>query len=89
MYASGDVLTERTAFGMNFLLDRGAPLRNQELADLKHKLGACQPAGPADSDTAMSATLSFPCERGTLQAKVILAPTLPPTLQTLEFTAQN
>jgi D-alanyl-D-alanine-carboxypeptidase/D-alanyl-D-alanine-endopeptidase len=89
IYASGDVLTERTVLAMNFLLDRGARLRNQELADLKVKLGACQPAGEADSDTAMSATLSFPCEHGVLQAKAILAPTSPATLQTLEFTAQK
>jgi len=88
IYTSGDVLSARESLAMNFLMDRGAPLRNREIADLKQKLGACQPAAPADSDTAMSVTLSFACERGSLQARVILAPTLPASLQTLEFTAQ-
>ena len=87
MYASGDVLTGRDALAMNFLMDRDAPLRNREIADLKQRLGACQPAAPADSDTAMSVTLSFACERGALKARVILAPTSPASLQTLEFTA--
>ncbi|MEJ0087460.1 MAG: serine hydrolase domain-containing protein [Pseudomonadota bacterium] len=89
MYSSGDVLIARAALAMNFLLDRSAALRNRDIADLKRKLGACQPAIPADTDTAMSATLTFACERGTLSAKIILAPTSPATLQTLEFTARN
>lgn len=88
IYASGDVMTERPLLAMNFLMDRGAPLRNRELADLKEKLGVCQPTGPAVTDNAMSAMLSYACQRGTLKANVILAPTLPPTLQTLEFTAK-
>ena len=33
----------------------------------------------------MSATLAFACERGSLKVKVVLAPTTPATLQTLEF----
>jgi CubicO group peptidase (beta-lactamase class C family) len=89
IYESGDVLKERAALAMNFLLDRGAPLRNRELADLKQKLGGCQPARPAASDTAMSASLFFACERGTLNAHVILAPEIPATIQSLEFSAQN
>ena len=86
IYSSGDVLTERRMLAMNFLMDRGAPHRNRELADLKQKLGVCQPAGPAVADNAMSATLSYTCQRGSLKANMILAPTLPATLQTLEFT---
>jgi CubicO group peptidase (beta-lactamase class C family) len=89
IYESGDVLEVPEALAMNFLLDRGAPLRNRELADLKQKLGRCQRASPAVSDTAMSAALSFACERGTLNARVILAPEIPTTIQTLEFTTQN
>jgi hypothetical protein len=34
----------------------------------------------------MSATLGLTCDRGALQAKIVLAPTMPATLQTLEFT---
>jgi CubicO group peptidase (beta-lactamase class C family) len=89
IYESGDVLSVRESLAMNFLQDRSAPLRNRELADLKQKLGACKPGAPAGSDTAMSAKLAMACERGVLKANLILAPTSPATLQTLEFTAQN
>jgi hypothetical protein len=87
IYTSGDVLSGRDALAVNFLMDRSAPIRNREIADLAQKLGACHPAGPHDSDTAMSVTFSFACERGSLKAKAILAPTSPASLQTLEFTA--
>jgi CubicO group peptidase (beta-lactamase class C family) len=85
IYAAGDVVTVRDALAMNVLLDRDAPRRNAEIAALKAKLGACRAAEPIRADNAMSATLAFPCERGTLQVRVILAPTSPASVQTLEF----
>ena len=33
----------------------------------------------------MSATLAYDCARGTLKVKVIVAPTVPATLQSLQF----
>ena len=71
---------------MNFLLDQNAPLRNKQLAALKEKLGTCAAPSPADGDSAMSTTFSFACEHGVLKAKVVLAPSTPATIQTLEFT---
>jgi D-alanyl-D-alanine-carboxypeptidase/D-alanyl-D-alanine-endopeptidase len=88
IYGSGDVSSEAGSLALNFLLDHSAALRNRDLAELKRKLGTCQPAIPVDSNTAMSAKLAFPCERGTLEAVIVLAPTSPATLQTLEFTAR-
>jgi len=85
IYATGDVLSERASLAVNFLLDQDAPLRNRQLAALKEKLGVCQGAVPADGDTAMSATFTFACERGTLNAKVILAPTTQVAIQTLDL----
>lgn len=85
IYAAGDVLAAREALAMNLLLDRDAAHRNAELAALKARLGACRGADPIRSDTAMSATVTFPCERGVLQARLTLAPTTPASLQTLEF----
>ena len=86
IYSSGDVSTERDSLAVNFLMDQSAPLRNKQLATLKETLGACETPLPADGDTAMSTTFSFTCEHGVLKAKVILAPTTPVQLQTLEFT---
>ena len=85
IYAAGDVLAVREALAMNVLLDRDAPRRNAEIAALKTKLGACQAADPIVADNAMSTTLTYPCERGTLRVRVTLAPTTPVSLQTVEF----
>ncbi|WP_293361365.1 serine hydrolase domain-containing protein [Phenylobacterium sp.] len=85
IYASGDVLSARDALAMNMLLDRDAARRNADIAALKGKLGACRAADPIVADNAMSTVLSFPCDKGVLQARVILAPTAKPSMQTLEF----
>jgi CubicO group peptidase (beta-lactamase class C family) len=87
IYTAGDVLAVRGALAMNVLLDRDAARRNAELKTLRAKLGACRDVEPISSDTAMSAMLSFPCERGTLRVRVILAPATPPAFQTLEFSS--
>lgn len=87
IYAAGDVLVARDALAMNVLMDRDAPRRNAELAALKAKLGACRAANPITADNAMSAMLTFPCERGALQVRVTLAPTSPASLQTVEFSS--
>ena len=85
IYESGDVLTAQEKFAPNVLLDQGAPLRNARLAELRKEFGDCRLGGKQESDTAMSATLSYDCSRGTLKVRVILAPTVPATLQSLQF----
>jgi hypothetical protein len=85
IYASGDVLTERPALAMNFLMDRDSLLRNADIAKLKTELGACAAPTSPSSDTAMSGNFELSCERGTLKVSLTLAPTAPPSLQKLEF----
>jgi CubicO group peptidase (beta-lactamase class C family) len=85
IYAAGDVTAAPGALAMNVLLDRDAAHRNAELAALKAKLGACRTAEPIQADSAMTAVLSFPCEKGVLQASVLLAPTSPMSMQRLEL----
>lgn len=87
IYAAGDVLAARDLLAMNFLMDRDAAHWAAELAPLKERLGACQAAAPIATDTTMSATVSYPCERGTLRAQMLLAPTRPATLQALRLSA--
>jgi hypothetical protein len=85
IFAAGDVLVARESLAMNVLLDLDAAQRNSQLAALKKTLGTCGAAEPIVTDSAMVATLSYPCERGTLKARVRLAPTSPASLQTLDF----
>ncbi|HEY8510238.1 MAG TPA: serine hydrolase domain-containing protein [Steroidobacteraceae bacterium] len=85
IYATGDVLTQREALAMNFLLDRDAAHRNAEINKIRSKLGTCRDHEPIVTDNAMSATIFYPCERGRLQARVLLAPTSPASIQSLTF----
>jgi serine-type D-Ala-D-Ala carboxypeptidase/endopeptidase len=85
IYGAGDVLAARDALAMNVLLDRDAVQRNAQIAALKQTLGACGAAEPIRPDNAMSATVTFPCAQGVLRVRIVLAPTTPASLQTLEF----
>ena len=85
IYAKGDVTSEPQALAMNLLLDRDAGLRNAEIAGLKEKTGACAAAPPYSADTAMGGTFELACERGKLKVTLLLAPTVPASLQRLEF----
>jgi serine-type D-Ala-D-Ala carboxypeptidase/endopeptidase len=86
IYETGDVMVDPGALAMNFLMDRSAVLRNADIAALRQKVGACRLAPPVTTDSALSGTFEFTCERGALKVNLILAPTVPPTLQKLEFT---
>lgn len=87
IYAAGDVMAAREALAMNVLLDRDAAHWKAEIAPLKARLGDCRAAEPIVTDTATSATLTFPCAGGKLQAYVLLAPTRPATIQALRLSA--
>jgi D-alanyl-D-alanine-carboxypeptidase/D-alanyl-D-alanine-endopeptidase len=84
MYSAGDVLAARDALAMNVLLDRDSAQRNAQIAALKQTLGACGAADPIRPDNAMSATITFRCAQGVLRVRVVLAPTTPASLQSLE-----
>jgi len=87
IYAAGDVLAEPGLLAMNVLLDQDAEHRNSQIAKLKTTLGSCGAAEPIKTGSPVAATITYPCEHGTLRVRVLLAPTLPASLQTLDFLA--
>jgi len=89
IYAAGDVMAGREALAMNVLLDSDTAHRNAELAALKRRLGACLRPEPLTTDSAMSVTAHFQCERGRMKAYVLLAPTRPATIQSYTLTAED
>ncbi len=90
MYDKRDVNAVASALANNLLLDRAAAKRNRELRALADRLGACTKNPPRISNThALAGRVSFQCERGTLEAEVLLAPTTTPQMQRLEFTAKD
>lgn len=87
IYAKGDVMAAKDALAMNVLLDADAARRNADISKLKAELGACKAPQALTSDTAMSATAVFDCERGRMSAHVLLAPTRPTTIQSYTLAA--
>jgi len=88
IYATGDILAAPDSLAMNMLLDRDAAHWNAQLRELKQKLGNCEAANPMRVRNGMTGNLTFPCERGTLLVTIVLAPTMRPTVQQLEFSSQ-
>lgn len=85
IYAAGDVLAARGLLAVNVLLDQDAEHRNSQIAKLKTTLGHCGAADPIKTGHPFAATITYPCEHGTLRVRVLLAPTSPALLQRLEF----
>jgi len=85
IYATGDVLVAREALAMNFLLDNDAAHRNAGLAKLKSELGPCSKLESVTATTAMRGEAIWTCEHGRLRATIFLAPTVQPSLQTLDW----
>lgn len=78
-----DALQGRVA--MNFPMDRTAANWAKVLAETKTKSGTCDTAAPISAEGAMSGTFTWKCEKGSIEGTVLLAPTKPITLQSLEF----
>ncbi|WP_421854666.1 serine hydrolase domain-containing protein [Novosphingobium sp.] len=78
-----DALQGRVA--MNFPMDRTVANWAKVLAETKAKSGACETAAPIMAEGAMSGTFAWKCEKGSIKGTVLLAPTKPITLQSLEF----
>jgi serine-type D-Ala-D-Ala carboxypeptidase/endopeptidase len=89
IYDNADVARFPEALAMNFLMDRSAELRNAEIAALKVKYGECRIAPPITTDSALSGSFDFSCERGKLKIELILAPTRPDMIQKLEFVPEK
>ena len=87
MYDTGEIAAAGEVLAMNLLLDRSAEHRNAELAALREELGPVTADGALEPEHAMAGIFTYACERGRLQAKVLLAPTRPARIQRLDFTA--
>jgi hypothetical protein len=83
--ATGDILVAKELLAENVLLDASAAARNTQLGEVRQRYGECKLADHQRTDSALSATLVYGCDGGRLEVHVILAPTTPVSVQTLEF----
>jgi CubicO group peptidase (beta-lactamase class C family) len=84
-YTAGDLGPLQGRLAMNFLLDRSAENWKAELAKLKAEVGACPSDEPLAPMGAMSAAFRLNCDKGKLDGMLLLAPTVPATIQALRF----
>lgn len=89
IYASGTLEPGRKLLAMNFLMDRSSENWAKELAILRQKAGACRTDSPLTVTGALSGRFMWKCERAEVNGNLLLAPTNPPTIQSLNLEAAS
>lgn len=84
-YKAGTLTPLNGKLAMNFTMDREASAWAREFARLRQQVGACTTAEPLFATGALSTAFRWNCERGHLNGQILLAPTNPPTIQSLRF----
>jgi serine-type D-Ala-D-Ala carboxypeptidase/endopeptidase len=86
LYKQGDIAAGSDAFAMNFFLDRDAAGWRRDLAVLKKNVGDCNTGAPLNANSALSGEFIWDCAHGRVAGRVLLAPTHPAGIQSLELT---
>ena len=69
---------------MNLLLDRSLDRRRKDLEEIKERVGACRSGSDIEAENALRGRWTLSCERGSARVAITLAPTKPPTVQSLQ-----
>lgn len=77
-----DALAQRIAAD-NLFLDESEVDRKDDLRRFAEAHGACRPSTIIDAENALRGTWEMPCDRGALQVRITLAPTMPPKVQSI------
>lgn len=85
IWQRGNLDGARERLAMNFLMDRSADNWARELAQLKAEAGECETGAPITATGALSGRFAWICARGTIEGQLLLAPTMPPTIQALRL----
>jgi CubicO group peptidase (beta-lactamase class C family) len=88
MIAAGNVDAVPSVIANNLYADRDLVKRNLELRQLLERLGPCSQQPTHSPTHNLAGAFNYSCERGTLRAEVLLAPTATPQLQQLEFSVR-
>ncbi len=70
---------------MNFLMDRDAAGWGRDIANLKRQVGECDTSASVTATGALSGEFIWRCAHGRVTGSVLLAPTHPPRIQSIEF----
>lgn len=87
MYRAGSVGPGKHLLAMNFLMDRSSANWVREFDRLEAEVGACQTQARPKPTGALSATFRWACEKGAIEGTLLLAPTVPATIQALRLSS--
>ncbi len=87
IFAAGSIEPLRDMLAMNFLMDRDADGRARDITALKAQVGRCDTTSAIRPDGALSGKFTWRCEHGRVRGTLLLAPTTPATIQSLELEA--
>lgn len=85
IYAQGRIDAGGDLLAMNVPLDRDAADWAKELARVRAAAGDCDASAPIEPDGALSGSFTWRCEHGRVKGSVLLAPTQPPRIQSLQI----
>jgi CubicO group peptidase (beta-lactamase class C family) len=85
MWTASSIEPGSALLAMNFRMDRSAENWALEFARLKTLTGSCDSRAAITATGALAGRFDWICERGTLRGQLLLAPTNPPTIQSLRF----
>jgi hypothetical protein len=86
MFTAGRIDPGRGSLAPNFLMDRSEMNWAIEFTRLASQAGTCRADATIVATGALSGTFVWPCERGAIHGDLLLAPTSPPTIQSLDLT---
>ena len=85
IFAAGSITAGGDVLAMNMLMDRDADHWARELAAVKAGVGSCDTAAPITATAALSGWFTWTCERGRVNGRLLLAPTLDSRIQALDL----
>ena len=87
LWQKWDAGTAQRIAAMNLYLDQPAEARRLEMERLKREMGACRAEGPVMAENWLRGTFLLACDHGKVDVEFTLAPSNPPAIQHLSFTA--
>ncbi len=88
IYKAGGVDANKDQLAMNFLMDRDAAGWSRDLASLKKSVGDCDTTAAIDATGSLAGDFKWRCTHGRVTGSVLLAPTMPATIQEIQLEIQ-
>lgn len=89
LWSKWDNATANKIAASNLFQDKAADVRRKEIEALKADIGTCTEPGAIRPENWLRGIFRIPCEKASVNVTFTLAPTQPPTVQSLTFSKVN